>query len=245
MATILQLKNKYSKLDKGFLATLIVLVFLTAAGAVINYYNIQTPKVAFLDRARQNTLHIRMMDPFNQQQVRGAGSGTFFKDNVVITAGHVCRGTPPELFEVVDFQRRLYKVKAIKIHDNTSIDLCVMWLTESPSLLGTPIARSDSALIGSYAFIPGFSGGRVYSIRSGTIYSEELINIMGHEGPLEMRLQFIAVPAQPGISGSGVINALGEMVGVANAVGSIGLGLVPLKDLLDFLKDTGVYAPGH
>lgn len=198
-------------------------------------------KPSFADTLKAKTFHIKIFKDAAHTQFAGAGSAIYLRNNMLLSAGHVCEGQNPLLSEAVETNFKIHQPIKFIIDERPGIDLCLVQLAAMPKQIdSTPVAAANSNVMGSRVYIPGFSGGYVYSIRQGTVYLENTVPIFGKDSIVIMRLQAMTVIGMPGISGSGVISEAGEIVGVANAVGPTGLMMVPLDDIRSFLEKHGL-----
>lgn len=191
-------------------------------------------ELSLYDKIQRNTLHVFMPSG-------GRGSAVYITGNKALTAGHVCEEQAPKKIMVKAHDGKRYLVDSYYMYEKINVDLCLLTLELAPKLPGTKISKDPTALT-QFVFIGGYSGGTNYSIRGGSVYSEEVVQIM--DDPfgfkfITMRVQFMTVFGEGGISGSGVINQAGELVGIANIVGPAGLGMMPLDQIRQFLKDAG------
>jgi hypothetical protein len=145
------------------------------------------------------------------------------------------------MMEAVQHDRSINQPIKLIIDERAGVDLCLIYLAGQPKGVSiTEVAAANSNVMGSHVTIPGYSGGYNYSIRQGNVYAEEILPIQGKDGFIFMRLQAMSVFGRPGISGSGVLNDSMEIVGIANAVGPMGLMMVPLDDIRIFLERNGL-----
>lgn len=191
-------------------------------------------EMSLYDKIRANTFHVHMPNG-------GKGSAVYLQKNKALTAGHVCENQDQRKMVLEAHDRKRYVSSKYFMYESIETDLCLITLEHIPNLPGTKLDKEPTGLT-QFVFIGGFSGGRNYSIRSGTVYSEEVVAVQNELFALAftiMRVQFISVFGEGGISGSGVINTDGELVGIANIVGPAGLGMMPLDQIRKFLKDAG------
>jgi S1-C subfamily serine protease len=226
--------DRADKIITGVVAILLA----SALGMMLNKYVVRP---SFAEIAKSKAFHIKVFRDPEHTKFGGAGSAMYLKQNILLSAGHVCENQNPLMMEAVQNNRSINQPIKFIIEERAGVDLCLIFLAGNPKNVSpTNIAAANSNVMGAHVTIPGFSGGYNYSIRQGNVYAEELLPIYGKEGFIFMRLQAMSVFGQPGISGSGVLNDNGEIVGVANAVGPMGLMMVPLEDIRIFLERNGL-----
>lgn len=222
-----------------FVRTLFAAYIICIMGGLLafGYIYANEPEPTFLEFINQTSYHIKIYDTTTHDRLMGSGSATHLYKNIFLSARHVCDEATPGVMELVQHDKKAFAVKETIITDSASNDLCLLRTEEEATTPTTKLANPDTfSALGERAFIGGYSGGRFYSVRTGYIYLEGMVQIMDKAGPIPMRLQFLSVIGEPGISGAGVFNKERELVGVAVAVGPQGLGIMPLKAIVAFLK---------
>jgi hypothetical protein len=188
----------------------------------------------FLEGIRQDTYRVIIYKDEEHLQLAGIGTATHLSGGKFLTAGHVCEHTEPKFMVLEQYDGQLLYVVYTRIHENTSIDLCLVTTLKSVNRKREIVNPKEYGGLNEHLYVGGFPGGEDYSIRSANTYLEQKTAMP--DGSVR-KLQFMYVAAIPGISGSAAITRDGKIAGVAVVVGYLGLGIVPLKDVIDFLKE--------
>lgn len=187
------------------------------------------------------------------------GGGTGFSTrtrsgaSVIVTNDHVCNAENNGFVTVRDDQQTVYTKRVVA--RNFVRDLCIIDGIEAPQLrlasssslyrfqdlyvMGHPLLGPTSPAQGYYlqrARVPIGFGAKDGACPEG---SEPVQSIFGVYCLLRMDLGMTTVPVFPGNSGSPIVNADGEVVGVINSgnPGNAHGGFVPLEYLRQFLRE--------
>lgn len=219
--------------------------FLMALGVVLVLVGVSRgivkPKPHLKTLARQATLRV--------ESGGMRGSAIHLKDGIALSAAHVC-----ELFPTMgnpiarDYKGRAIKIIAFEVALNGS-DACILQLESFNDLPEMDLTKKVDAL-GTPIVLPSFAGGEEYSIKSGVLVSDETVPVM--EDPVACMLSpttckfhkykviVSTAPAQPGASGSGVLNEDGEVIGIT-VLGMYGgslSGITPLSEVIQMINES-------
>lgn len=165
-----------------------------------------------LDFAQQMAQHVESFNILSRNNKRFA---TGFHIEVggkvfMITNRHVCDANIDMVNpKIIQFENHLETIIAIDpIHD-----LC---MTTSNRSSGLKLASEPAEAMERITLI-GFPRGIQKTIREGRIIGDEVITVSGLKGIHTMTSTQISTPAYGGNSGSPLINAKGEVVGVLHA----------------------------
>jgi hypothetical protein len=179
--------------------------------------------------------------------IPGYGSAVYINNRIALSARHVCTAFGP--MQGYEISLRSYKseklqVVAYEIPENPSYDICIILLDKKPAGVPEVTMQPDEELINtqSYYKIPGFSGGRHYSLSMGFAMEKE-VHWM-EESPRKLSQGYscffisLSCPINPGGSGSGVFNVkTGRLVAITIVkIGNHASGVQPLYHTLSFLR---------
>lgn len=198
-----------------------------------NYYSsfAPPPSLSFMDKARMAVLR------FDSEI--GRGSATHVKNGIALSAAHVCHmldELPERHGTLLDYEGNQLPILEYQVYPDNNVDLCILKFIPINYIPETPLAPMNSTVLQTKVFIPSFAGGVNYSIRSGTVLTQELVQ-MSFVQVLDVNITDAI--AEPGASGSGAINANGEMIGITILkVGDRYSGLTPLKYLHEIINNS-------
>lgn len=184
---------------------------------------------------------------------RGSGTGFILQTStgkVTITNNHVCNISTSGRIRISNrFDSRIVRILA----KSADKDLCLLEAFDAPAVR---VAKRAPALLEELT-IGGHPLGKTFHTRSGIYYGEqewkiafpapesgacdngnELVESMFYRLCVQtMQLGILSAPTYPGNSGSPVVNAGGELVGVINSADSRDNegGFIPLRDLKGFI----------
>lgn len=198
-----------------------------------SYYSSFTPPatLSFMDKSRMAVLR------FDTEV--GRGSATHVKNGVALTAAHVCHmldNIPEHTGTLLDYEGNNLPILEYQVYPDNNVDLCIIKFVPISYIPETPLAPLEETVLQTKVFIPSFAGGVNYSIRSGVVLTQELVQ-MGFEQILDVNITDAI--AEPGASGSGAVNSKGEMIGITILkVGNNHSGLTPLKYLHEIINNS-------
>lgn len=156
------------------------------------------------------------------------GTASHIGNNVFLSARHVCVMMAQKVkpARAKDYKQIVYEVTDYELAEEP-VDLCILKVkAPTPSVWPTlRLASEGTEVISQPLYIGGFSGGRTYSYRSGYAFVQEFLDMKENTeatnptSPNNLNTYGIAVVLLPGGSGSAVLNAKGEIVGVAVIAG--------------------------
>ena len=166
--------------------------------------------------------------------IGGHGSGGFLTKRLVLTNAHVCVSIPEY---VTDYRGKQHEVKTFVIAERREVDLCLIQLKTGPSVLKLSIAKRGTQSVGERVYYAGYPF-EFYTVKSGTIVER----VMRRSRNVKNLIYLMDVPAQPGLSGSPVLNGQGKLIGVVYAAvvnsetNQHYTGIMPLELVRPFLK---------
>lgn len=199
------------------------------------YYSSFNPpaKLSFMDKARMAVLR------FDSEV--GRGSATHVKNGIALSAAHVCHmldELPEHYGTLLDYEGNQLPILSYQVYPDNNVDLCILKFVPINYIPETALAPLNEVVLQTKVFIPSFAGGVNYSIRSGTVLTQEMVQV----GPFELLdVNITDAIAEPGVSGSGALNAKGEMIGITILkVGNNHSGLTPLKYLHEIIEHSAL-----
>jgi S1-C subfamily serine protease len=165
------------------------------------------------------------------------GTGTSFAVNgVIVTNRHVASGSTSLQLATWDGNDFTESVSAL----STSADLALLTGTSGPTHV--VLAAADPAA-GTSVWVTGYPEGNQLSSLPGVITDYVSGGFYGEPS----RIMEISNAIEPGNSGSPVLNAAGQVVGVVFAISHLdGAGLaIPVTTLRSFLSDPGNNTSGQ
>lgn len=220
--------------------TAILLAGVVVAGTV--FYNTVTitkqveskPSASLMKKAFQNTLRVDFG--------RARCSATYIDKGIAVTASHCClkfKLLANDNVQVKTFDDKFYKVLKYEVHPKAmNVDVCLLKLPSNLVLPGTKLANPEDLVLNQVVIIPSYAGGVRYSIRSGTILSEELVDV---DPVTTMPINITTAMVEGGASGSGALNVRGELVGVTVLrLDQFISGIIPLRYIIEAINQTEV-----
>ncbi len=194
-----------------------ICIFLILASCKI----VDVPVVNNLpEKIRSRTVKFVAYEDQNKIVPVGIGAAVFVEQTLFLTVAHNCDKTDVLKVELIDQERNIYTPVRFFIHPDPNVDLCAVFVESG---MGVPNLKIDERIynegMGVKAYMAGFPGGKHYAIFVGEIYFQTQINIYNREQELSTELlQFVGVPGAPGISGGGVFDARGRLIGIMNSI---------------------------
>lgn len=229
---------------KIFIGTTLAAVAAIFIGITIGVKPTEARKptpLSFKEKLRASTVLIKAG--------RMRGSGVFYKDNIIISAAHVCEAAygNVDAMEIELYQGGIASVKRIAMTTQESeADVCLIELNENLNLYlpQTKLAADNFFAEGAYIYAAGFPGGEYYTFRFGRILSEDVSGLYDDLGLIVYIRTYVAnVKVTPGMSGGPVVNQRGELVGTIvwqNLQGKDEGGFSTLPQIKALLKSEGV-----
>jgi len=182
---------------------------------------------ALANRARESVVMISA----SNRQGRMQGSGTGFvvrKDGWIASNFHVIGQHRPFMIRFADGKR--YEPKEIIAVDRKR-DLALIRIDPKHPLTALRLADSDEVKPGQAILTLGNPLGLAFSVGKGVVAATD--REVGEQSMIQ-----VAVPLEPGSSGSPVLNMKGEVLGVLGIKSGDAIGFaVPSNDLADLMRD--------
>jgi len=164
----------------------------------------------------------------------GSGSGVIMNKKWILSAAHVCEAEPSVVLSLDGHLRRT--ITEYKYPDDDTVDVCLIKVEGYIPGIITKIAHRFSGQVGAEVFYSGFPLGK-FTVRTGNITDDWYLpgTYLGLDELDVIPLQFINNWAQPGISGGGVFNKRGALVGIVSGIWYGKTMIVPLRYIRTFL----------
>lgn len=186
--------------------------------------------------------NLPLMTYLNQVTVKvmtevGRGSAVHLKNNVMMSAGHVC-----ELFNqsphnyVVEHDGYEAEIIEFEMAKDPEADICIFKVAGEVRLPEVELADPHESIILKGVIIPSYAGGVDYSVRAGTVITSEY----AYMGPFwRLKINITTAYASPGASGSGDFNEKGELIGITSLqINQTYSGIVRLECLWQLLLES-------
>jgi hypothetical protein len=191
-------------------------------------------KVTYLDQLRAGTFRVQVGES-------GRATAAYIGNNFALSAGHVCDQEVTSAMKVVDFKERVYSIDGYHSSLEQERDLCVLHIVEPVENLFTfTLPEKETVTISKYVYLPGWAGGRFYSVRYGMVNGEYTLPISMDPFGLFLALfkvQMVDIPMEPGGSGGAALQEDGKLVGIVSATDGKTTLIVPLNTIHSFLDD--------
>lgn len=207
-------------------------------------------KQAVRDPSNQETTSLYYKIKFAAAGFRSntsVGTAVYIGRRHFLTAGHVCSGEVVSTSTLQTADAHTYQIQDMQIADDyPNVDLCLITTSEEISNImnEAKLFADEPTMVGEQAYIGGFSGALPYSYRSGMSYQAERLILnpsSEYRSGLNSYVEFIAVPIEPGGSGSGVFDAKGRLRGIVILKHQAkGTGIVPASVVKSFLQKHGL-----
>lgn len=175
-----------------------------------------------------------IMSDANGQPI-SLGSGFFVKDGIVATNVHVIAGASQGRVKFAGQSRTFSIAGTVGIDELNDLALLKVNAQTAPALV---LGQSDNMSIGDDVYVAGNPEGLEGTLSSGIVSALRQVQ--------EHKLLQITAPISPGSSGGPVMNAHGEVIGVAEATWTGGQNLnfaVPSSYLTAMLANVGSESP--
>ncbi|HEY3452889.1 MAG TPA: trypsin-like peptidase domain-containing protein [Myxococcales bacterium] len=188
-----------------------------------------------------------LLDPHKGEAQKGLGSGFFVNaQGYIVTNAHVVEGASQVKVTVrVDGHHREYPVRVVGFDRATDVALLKIEAQDGEAFPTLPLGNSDELQVAEWVAAVGNPYGLSHSVTVGVVSYKGRTDVApaGHDGYYD----YIQTDASinPGNSGGPLLNARGEVIGIANAVNAVGQGIgfaVPInmaKQVLGELLDEG------
>jgi S1-C subfamily serine protease len=172
---------------------------------------------------------------------RFSASGSHLGDGRILTNKHVCDLFLPGFQgQIIDSDQKHYNVQAWVNSSVPEIDLCLI-TTNATKLPKVELDETSRSYNGQLVQVTGYPLGEYAKVQGYVLGSRIFLVGGGMDGEVSEFLTAMAMVTAGGVSGSGVINNEGKLIGVVNAGGG-GLTLfVPLSTVREFLTDAVRY----
>jgi S1-C subfamily serine protease len=227
-----------------FLLVAIVSIGLISFQLAAPTKQVEQDRRAFEKSLKERALHI-VTDV-------GMGSAIYLDKGLALTAGHVCEMfAKAKKVAALDYKKNNLRIEFYEMvkKEEIIVDLCLLKVSLIDSLPITSLAQEDSISIGTPLYNPNYGGGKYYSLTSGMILADAVLEVpVGECFPPfipctkfeAFAVQIASCPGIPGASGSGVLNTKGELIGILVIGMNYGTasGIVDLEAIKRFLNDS-------
>ena len=211
----------------------------TAMGAVVSISTLQPGEAAGEDPIK------KLMEPAREEPQKGLGSGFFIHPaGYVLSNAHVVEGATSITVSVQRHGRMLEYPARLVGTDNLS-DVALLKVDADGPFETLALGDSDKLTVAEWVVAIGNPYGLSHSVTVGVVSFIGRTDVMptGRDGYYD----YIQTDASinPGNSGGPLMNARGEVVGIANAVNAVGQGIgfaIPIniaKEVLAALYSKG------
>ncbi|MGC4116700.1 MAG: trypsin-like peptidase domain-containing protein [Myxococcales bacterium] len=188
-----------------------------------------------------------LLDPHKGESQKGLGSGFFVNSQgYIVTNAHVVEGASQvKVTARIDGHHREYPVRVIGYDRATDVALLKIEAEDAEAFPTLPLGDSDGLQVAEWVAAVGNPYGLSHSVTVGVVSYKGRTDVApaGHDGYYD----YIQTDASinPGNSGGPLLNARGEVIGIANAVNAVGQGIgfaVPInmaKQVLGELMSEG------